>query len=156
MARKSDSKYDMRDQFRQVTLTLSGRRLDPEQVTRLLGVCPDSSCCRGDRFGKNKKAARGYWVIEGRPAKSRLETQARSVLQRIEPVRREFRSLVEHPDVELAYVTFAIMPSDHVAVASYYLPEDVISGFSTLGVGMEVSIHIPGVFKQAIPANDAV
>jgi hypothetical protein len=150
MVRESGSKYNMKDQFRWVLLTLSGRRLDPEQVTRLLGIRPDSSCRRGDRFGRNKKVVRGYWAIEGCPAGSRLETQARNILRRIEPVKRRFRSLVEHQDVESAYVTFAVMPGGSVAVAGYYLPEDVVSGFSALGVGVEFSIRIPVVFKRAI------
>ncbi len=150
MVTDSGSRRDMKDQFRCVMLTLSGRRLDPEQITRILGIRPDSSCRRGDRFGKNKKAVQGYWAIEGRPARSRLDTQARSILRRIEPVKREFRSLVEHRDVELACVTFAVMPGERVAVAGYYLPEDVVAGFGALGVGVEFSIHTPGHFKRAV------
>jgi hypothetical protein len=140
----------MKDQFRFVVLTLSGRDLDPAQVTELLGIRPDSSCRRGDKYGRDKRAAQGYWSLTGRPARSRVETQVHSIFRRIKPVKRKFLALVERENVERAYVTIAVMPSDHAAIADYYLPGSLIREFGAFGTGMEFSIHIPGQLKRII------
>lgn len=147
VASTSSSRCDKKDQFRYVHLTLSGRALDPDRVTESLGIHPSSSCRRGDKYGRSRRAVLGCWSLDGRPTQSRIETQIRSILKRLEPVKEEFRGLVEGGSVEHAYVTISCTPSDCVAVACYYLPSGLVNEFAMLGIGVEFSVHIPERFR---------
>lgn len=48
------------------TLTLQGAELDPEELTRILGVLPTRSHRRGDPFGAGREETRaaGDWMLE--------------------------------------------------------------------------------------------
>lgn len=150
VASKSKSRCEKKDQFRYVHLTLSGRALDPDRVTESLGIHPSSSCRRGDNCGRNRRAVLGCWSLDGRPTQSRIETQIRSILKRLEPVKREFRALVEGGRVEHAYVTISCTPSDCVPVACYYLPSGLVKELALLGIGVEFSVHVRERFEEAI------
>lgn len=143
MAAKDKSKRNDRYEWRQVTLNIVGKNLDPDKVSAVLGIQPDDWARRGEPFGKNKKTEQGYWTLEGGPSTWRIETQVRSILKRITSVKNLLRRLIgEDETVEQAYLTIAVMPPRGIAVAGYCVNAEVINEFTSLGIDIALSIHV--------------
>jgi hypothetical protein len=141
------SKSSTKDTFRQVCFNIVGRNLDPSKVTRLLGIMPDDMCKRGDTFGKKRKAKQGYWSLEGRPRNTRLETQLKNIMERIKHIEPQLKSVIRRKEVEQAYLTFAVEPSENVNVAGYCLKADLLNKFTSLGIDIAFSIHMTNWYK---------
>ena len=135
-------KSSTKDTFRQVCLNIVGRNLDPSTITRLLDIMPDDMCKRGDIYGKKRKARQGYWSLEGRPCNARFETQLKSIMERIKHIEPKLKSVIKSKQVEQAYLTFAVEPSENVAVAGYCLEADLLNKFTSLGIDIAFSIHM--------------
>lgn len=148
MAAKSRSNHIDGYEWRYVILSIEGKNLNPDKVTEWLNIPPDGCGRRGEPFGKNKKSKQGYWVIEGRPSRSRLETQMKSILKRISPVKHRLRTLIkENKDVRRVYLTIAVQPPDWAAMPGYCFSADLINEFTSLGIDLAISIHMPAFFR---------
>ena len=57
---KAKKKRDYTREWRRVDLTIAGKNLDPEKVTKILGILPDDRGKLGEPCGKNRKCKQGY------------------------------------------------------------------------------------------------
>ena len=134
------------DIFREVSLNIVGKFLDPEIVTKMLELKPDDFSKRGDIFGKNKKVKMGYWSLFGKPSSGKIETQIRSILLRIEHVKNKFIHIKKKNNIEQIYLSIAVEPNENIAIAGYCLNSKLINEFTSLGMDIAFSIHMPYYF----------
>ena len=148
MTSKKSTKQIMAYEWKYASLTISGKNLNPKKVTRLLGVKPDSWAKRGDHYGKNRRSKQGFWVLEGGSSNWRLETQLKYIFKRIASVKHRFKKIIkEDVNIKDVYLTIAVKPHDLVAVAGYYINSEILNKFTSLGIGLALSIHVPAEFS---------
>jgi hypothetical protein len=130
-----------------VVLRITGKHLDPAEVTEALGIQPDDSAKRGDLFGpkRNWVCEQGVWTLIGGPPKAKIETQVTSILKRIHPVKDRLRKLIrEDSHIRAACLDIGYRPPEGYAVSSYVLASQPISEITSLGVDIEISVYIHG------------
>lgn len=139
------------DTFRHVFLTLWAKDLDPDSVTKALGIVPDSTCIRGllkDKdgkiVGKNGRARRvpvGLWILDARVhGNSTLETRIRSILEHVKPKKKALRRVLNKVNAELNIV---VEPHRDVVCRSIRFPAGILNEFSSLGIDIEFCVDIP-------------
>jgi hypothetical protein len=139
------------DRFRIVNLHLVGKKLDPDEVTKLVGMQPDHSGRRGELISrKRKKRFYGFWSLWSNHSSGRIETQLKEIAKKIEPVRNRLRKALKSQYVEKAYVDIGVEPSSDVAIANYYLDGELLNQFTSLGIDIEFSVWVPGVAEATI------
>jgi hypothetical protein len=138
LARKQKAKWSF------VELTIGGRSLDPEKLSKVLGMPPDSYGKRGEPDSPNskRKCKAGFWSLESDQWNWRLETQMESILKRITPVKEKLRRfLKENASVERAYLLIAISPPGGHTSIHYGFPSDLIAAFASLGFDIVFAIY---------------
>jgi hypothetical protein len=146
---KTKKKRKQMREWRQVSLTVAGKNLDPEKVTKLLGVLPDDRGKLGETWGKNRKCKQGYWSLEGGPTNWRIETQMKHILKRIEPARNRIKKLIkEDKTIKWAYLKIAFETPEGIPNACYCYNSKLINGFTSLGIDIALSIHIPAEWEK--------
>jgi len=125
---KSIKEYE----WRYASLTISGKNLDPQKITRELEVKPDSWAKRGDHFGKNKKTKQGFWGLEGGSSKLRFDTKLKKILSKILPVKHRLTKLIEeNKDIQQIYLDIAVMPPEGCLIAEYNFKADLLNEFTS-------------------------
>ena len=116
MAKKPNkTKREQTREWRYVHITIAGKNLDPEKVTKVLGILPDNQGKLGEPCGKNRKCKQGYWSLEGGPTNWRIETQMEHILKRIRPVKNKLKKFIEENDtVREAVLKIAFAPPEGI------------------------------------------
>jgi len=154
MARKSSKSHKKRypDTFRYVFLTLWAKDLDPQSVTRVLGIEPDSTCKRGflrDKDGKvivgkngePKRYPAGNWILDDHVhGNSGFETRAKDILERIKPKKAALRRVLKKAK---AVLTIVVEPHEDICVRSLFFPANILNEFTSLGIDIEFCVDIP-------------
>lgn len=140
---KTKKKNNKTHEWRRVFLSLTGKNLDPEKVTEVLGILPDDRAKRGEPFSKISKCIQGSWALEGGPSNWLIETQMKYILKRIRPVKNQLKKLIkENKTVRYAYLTIAFAPPEGIPNACYCFNSKLINEFTSLGIDIALSIHI--------------
>ena len=148
---KSKSKSIKEYEWRYVSLTISGKNLDPQKITQTLGIEPDNWAKRDDHFGKNKKCKQGFWALEGGSSKLRFDTKLKKILNKILPVKHRLTKLInENKDIQRIYLDIAVMPPENTAIAEYNFEADLLNEFTSLGIDIAFSIHMPAEIKKIL------
>ncbi|MBN2181034.1 MAG: DUF4279 domain-containing protein [Sedimentisphaerales bacterium] len=151
MTSKKKSKRIKEYEWRYVSLTLRGKNLDPVKMTQILGVNPNKWVMRGEPLGSNnkKKCKQGLWILESGPPTWRFETKLKKILNKIEPIKHRLRKLIEeNNDIQRAYLDIAVMPPEDCLIAGYSFRADLLNEFTSLGIDVELSIHVLADFKK--------
>jgi hypothetical protein len=147
-AKKKKKRKQIRE-WRQVSLTVAGKNLDPEKVTKILGIMPDDRGKLGEPCGKNRKCKQGYWTIEGGPSNLRIDTQMKNILKRIKPVRQKFKKFIkEDKSKREAYLKIAFETPEGIPNACYCYNSKLINEFTSLGIDIALSIHIKAEWEK--------
>ena len=131
-----------------VTLSIVGDLLDPDDVTRALGIVPHYSRRKGDvrrsQSGKSALATAGIWEWHSRdPAHSLSVNDHLARLQKALGDRAlEVKDL---PNVDNAWVDVHIVVGDDdaTASASFVLSTDALAILQKMGVPAEFTIEEP-------------
>ena len=145
MTSKKNSKHIKAYEWRYVSLTISGKNLDPDKVTEMLGINPDNWAIRGEPLSPNnkKKCKQGFWALESGPSHWLFETKLRKILNKIVPVKHRLRKLIEeNKDVQHIYLDIGVMPPENSFVAHYSFGADLLNQFTSIGIDIDISIHI--------------
>lgn len=156
MTSKKISKKSTAHEWRYASLTICGKHLDPEKVTQMLGINPNTRGKLGEPCGPNNKykTKQGFWVLYGGPSNWCLETQLKYIFKRITPVKKHFKQMIkENKDIKDVYLTIAVQPNDSVAVAGYYINSEILNKFTSLGIGLALSIYVPAEFSAERLSN---
>ena len=139
-----------------VHLSIGGKHLDPQKISKALGISPDFCCRRGELAAPNfkRKCKAGSWSLESDRLNWRMETQMRDILRRITPVKERLRRLIrEDATIERAYLTVAFEPPEGRPGVSYLFPAELVSEFVSLGLDIVHSIyfynHVAGTCESA-------
>ncbi|MCU0913288.1 MAG: DUF4279 domain-containing protein [Planctomycetes bacterium] len=127
-----------------VHLTLGGRDLDPRKINKALGLVPDHCGKRGELAATStqRRCKAGSWSLESSQRNWRIETQMKSILKRITPVRQRLRRLIrDDATIERAYLTIAFEPPEGWPAVGYSLPAGLIGEFASLGLDIVLSIY---------------
>lgn len=159
MAKKSKRVRKKRhiDTFRYVFLDLSAKDLDPDKITKTLGIQPDSSCRRGlikdqdgkvikDRNGKPRRWVVGTWILDAHVhGNSGLEAQIKDIFEQIRPKKAILRRILKSVDATL---TIVVEPDRDLCTAAYFLPAALISEFTSLGISVEFRFDNPQIWDD--------
>lgn len=155
MKRTPREKEGKSREWRHVYLRIAGKHLDPDKVSKALGILPDGSGKLGEPFGRNRKCKQGYWCLEQGPATWRLETQMKAMLKRITPARHKLRKLIsEDRTIKEAYLQLAFAPPKGIANACYCFDAELISEFTSMGLDIALSIQIREEWEKIFEAVD--
>jgi hypothetical protein len=146
MTTKDKPKRPKRDGWSFVRITMTGKRLDPEKISKAIGIAPDIAGKLGDPVAPNseRRCKQGHWNIESGQLNWRPETQMKSLLRRVAPVKERLRKLIrEDATIQKAYVAIALEPPSLLAVG-YYFPSDLIGEFTSLGLDVNLLIYLLG------------
>jgi hypothetical protein len=150
---KCTAKKRYPDAFRYVFLELSSKDLNPDKLTKILDIQPSTSFKRGDplknkygkivknKKGKSIKMLLGGWTLHSRVREnSKLETHIEDILKQIRPKKAVLKQILKKVD---GVLTIAVEPHKDVALAWYLFSGDLLNEFTSLGIDIEFSIHIP-------------
>jgi hypothetical protein len=104
-----------------ITLRLLGPRLDPEQITKMLGVSPDRNHKLGDAHklpdGKVIHRKTGLWAMKHKSRSRDLENEIGIVNARLAPallnLKQRNLSFRDLPGVEVAFLDVHILDTQH-------------------------------------------
>ena len=148
---KTKTKRAMKYEYRAVYLTLAGKNLDPEKISKMLDIAPDSRGKLGELCGRSRKRKQGYWTLEGGPPSRQIETQMKHISNRIDPVKQKLRNLIkEDRTIERAYVTIALEPPKGIANACYCFGAELINRFTSIGVDIALSIYMVEELERVV------
>ncbi|UCC21520.1 MAG: DUF4279 domain-containing protein [Planctomycetota bacterium] len=154
MVKKANRSTNKRfpDTFRYVFLALWAKDLDPDSVTKALGIEPDSSCRRGlirgrdgkvikDKRGRPKRTSAGEWIIEEHAhGNSGFENRIKSIIQKLEPKKTALRRLLKKVNAVLIIV---VQPHEELYTRSIFLPASILNEFTSLGIDIEFRVDNP-------------
>ena len=133
-----------RDQYRYVLLQIHSNKLDPQTVTKKLGIEPTWSTRRGTYTtpgGRTFKHAQGSWSIATQLRRNAsLEKHVRNVWDRIAPRKTALKLILKDARGTL---TIAVRPHPEVVNSMYMFPSEVIAKFVGLGIDIVFSIIDP-------------
>jgi hypothetical protein len=133
------------DRYHLVCLRLCGRDLNPDKITKALGLEPSSSQPSANlkiKFRRIYNTKLGHWNLDSRLRRSAsVQDHAKDILEQIRPKKRILRRILKNVDADL---NIAIEPHRDLVIAGYLFPAEVISGFTSLGIDIHFSIHVPG------------
>jgi hypothetical protein len=127
-----------------VQLTIGGRFLDPQKVSEMLGIPPDFCSKRGEPDAPNSKrrCKAGSWGLESDESNWRIETQMKSILKRVAPIKERLGQLLkEEASIERAYLLIALCPTGGHTSIHYGFPSNLIAAFSSLGFDVVFAIY---------------
>jgi hypothetical protein len=139
-----------------VILRITGKYLDPAEVTEALGIEPDDSAKKGDLYGlkRNRVCEQGVWSLIGGPPKVTMDAQIMSILKRTRPVKSRLRKLIrENRHVKEAHLDIGYGPPEEYEISSYVLKSQAISELTSLGIDIEISAYIHFDRTQGKPAR---
>lgn len=155
MKRTPKEKHSKSREWRRVYLIVAGKNLEPDRVSKALGILPDSSGKRGEPYRRNRKSKQGFWCLEQGPTTWRLETQMKAMLKRIAPVRHRLRKLIRADEtIKEAYLQLAFAPPRRVANACYCFDAKLINEFTSMGLDIALSIQIIGEWEKIFKSVD--
>jgi hypothetical protein len=125
-----------------VTFTLRGVDLDPDEVTRQLGLQPTESWRAGEP-SRLVRPARFYsdnaWRLHsGLPATTDLEEQVKSLLTRLEPVWKAAVALGKGHYAEFSCVVYSY-GGDRPAIS---FDNDVVRQIAELNAALDVDLYV--------------
>ncbi len=135
-----------------VVLRLWARDLNPEQITKKLGIVPDSSWIRGPIRDKNgniikrkdgtlSKRRYGQWNLDAHVHdNSGLEARIKSILEQIRPKKIILEQLLKNLNADLKIV---VHPNEHLSIASYLFSGKLLNEFTSLGIDIQFTIELP-------------
>ena len=84
------------------TFQLWGKELEPDKVTKALGLTPFKSFKRGDQRTETKKWPHGYWGItsENEVSSTDLALHIEWLLDRLEPAGSQLKMIMAEPSVK--------------------------------------------------------
>ena len=140
---KTEERQDKEMELNMVFLTLEGKHLNPEKISKDLNIIPEYRGKLGEPFGKNKKYKQGYWLIDGGLNRWKIETQMKHIIKKISPVKYKLQKLIkEDKTIERASLTIVLDLPEKVFNPCYYFSSDIINEFTALGIDIELSIHL--------------
>ena len=143
-------KKESKKNWNMASLTLLGKNLDPNKITETLNIIPNSCDKRGESFTETKKYKHGYWLIRGGPTRYKIETQMKNILKKISPVKHKLKKLInEDRTIQWAFLTIVLDPPEGIANACYYFDSEIINEFTSLGIGIQISIDIKSEWDKA-------
>lgn len=147
--KKKAKKKVLRDKFRYAHLSLYGKMLDPEKVTKSMDISPHLSFSPGEEFrkrGKICKTSFGQWTIEDRlRSNARLQNKIQDILDQISPKKRVLRRILREAKGEL---TIAVEPPNESINPNYYFPAELINEFTSLGIDIHFSFYSPRAWEE--------
>jgi hypothetical protein len=137
--RKTKKQY--RDIYRDVTLRISGKTLNPEDITKKLRLEPTGSCTRGYEIlksGRKRYLPEGKWYFSI-PHKDNVEFEERlrKLAELIRPRRKELKAILRKYGAEL---DISVQPNKELAMWGYIFRADILNEFISLGISL--TIHI--------------
>jgi len=127
-----------------VELVIGGKFLDPQKVSKVVGMPPDSCGKRGELASSKSKRIRkaGSWVLESNHSNWRIVSQMKNILKRVAPIKERLRKLIrEDATVERAYLLVAFSPPEGRPGASYSFPAGLVEEFASVGLDIVVSLY---------------
>jgi hypothetical protein len=127
-----------------VGLSLAGKRLDPDRITEVLGIQPDSWGKLGLPTSSGKACKRGFWKLGCSKPSLSLDKQIEAVLKRVASVRDRVGQLIrEDETIAEAYLAITLeLPPGRPAVG-YFLESALIGDFIAMGMDLVFSVYLP-------------
>jgi hypothetical protein len=144
MKNKKKRKRIYRDRYRYVVLRLLGKELDPDKISKALALYPVSSQPSNALRRKVDRIYNtnyGHWNLGSRLRRSAtLQNHVKDILEQIRPRKKILRRILRKVEADLS---IAVQPHENLAISSYTFPADILAEFTSMGIDIRFSVHIP-------------
>jgi hypothetical protein len=142
MSKKKKTKKTPTDKYRGVVLRLYDKKLDPDSITRKLGIQPTECWKRGYLVGKSgKKYFRRYGQWNLRPSarkNARLQAKVEKLWLQLEPKKKELRSILRKVKAD---IRIAVDAGSRPCLWWYPFKSQLIRNFVSLGIDVEFAVQ---------------
>ena len=128
------------------TFQLRGSRLDPDVVTRAIGIEPSRANKRGEPRANNPERTHrtGIWSLKSDEVLSRaddhLDDHLRWLLDQLEPRARELRDVIAEQELDAQFWCAVFMEALN---CDFALPPETIGRMAALGATLRLDIYAP-------------
>jgi hypothetical protein len=125
-----------------VGIVFRGTELDPQKISTLLGLDPESSFKKGSQRNDGKKWPHGFWMFSssGRVQSSEFMTHLLWLVEQIEPAKTKIIKLLKEENIDGEINCFWIMPSSQETLV---FDPDLLKRIAELEIRVELSIYSP-------------
>jgi hypothetical protein len=144
--------------FQMVSFCIRGDSLNPDRVTKILGIEPDKSYKKNDfilkmngekfkdkRTGKYKKRTTGIWVLEPKNRKCSYRKMISDLIKRLLPIKDKLKKINAKYEKHL---TVSVEPHYDIASTCIRVPIKLIKTLSALEIEMALWIDMPHQMKK--------
>ncbi len=133
-----------RDGYRYVLLKIHSRDLDPDEVTKVLGIEPTWSCWRGTwtaPTGVTREHKEGFWAIASRLRRNAsLENHVRDVWDQVSSRKPSLKRILRKAK---AFLAISVEPHPDVVDWTYTFSAEALKEFVDLGINIRFSFKDP-------------
>lgn len=122
---------------------ITGKEVDPQKISELLGISPSSGFTRGDRRPRDDgERSHGLWALDSSTHVSSLDplVHLQWLVSELQPARSRIRDLSENRTVHIVMTLFWVLPSSHETLE---LDTALMQQIADLNIDLEFSIHAP-------------
>ncbi len=144
--------------FQMVSFCIRGDSLNPEKVTKILGIKPDRSYKKNDfildiygekiknrHTGRYKKRKTGIWCLEPKDRECSLEKMINDLIKRLLPIKDKLKKINAKCE---KYLTVSVEPHYDIASTCIPIPIKLIKTLSALEIEMALWIDMPHQMKK--------
>jgi hypothetical protein len=158
MTNKKSKIEKYKPSFQMVSFCIRGDSLDPDKITKILGIKPGYCYRKNDfilkmnggkfkdrRTGKYKKRTTGIWVLEPKNQKCTYRKMISDLINRLLPIKDKLKKI--NPKYE-KYFTVSVEPHYDIASTCIPVPMKLIKTLSSLKIEMILYIDMPHQMKK--------
>ena len=130
--------------YASASLVLSGKNLDPDEVTRKLGMIPSESFKRGDYRTDTEIWSRGFWELSSRNLGNiDMRDHIEWLIDQLIPHKQQLCEIVEDLSIKAWIRCYWVLPTDHETLS---LPSDLVAKLAEIDLAIDfdfvVDAHI--------------
>jgi hypothetical protein len=141
-----------------IVLVFSGKKLDPDEITKMTGIEPDTKAKKGGfSTGSNyfrrclprlqKKSKNGFWTFSIK-SKKKIDIQFSKMTTKFRRVKDALIEIMSWNSVEKAYIEIVVKPSAKDGIYSCMLCAKDLEFWGSVGIDVIYSCWVPGWDKD--------
>jgi hypothetical protein len=141
-----------------IVLAFSGKKLDPDKITKITGIEPDTRAKKGSfsiasEFLSRcypkypKKSKNGYWTV-GMSQRKGIEAQFSEITKKFKKCHDSLIEIMSWDSIEQAYIEIVVKPSAKDGIYSCRLRAKDLEFWSSIGIDVVYSCWVPSWDKD--------
>lgn len=122
------------------SLVLSGKNLDPQEVTTKLGIMPSESFSRGDYRTDTEKWSRGFWKLSSEKiGEEEMRAHIEWLVDQLFPIKHQLQEQLKDPTIRAWISCYWLLPTDHEVIS---LSSSLLAKIAEIGLDIDVDLVV--------------